>query len=58
MKRSVVKIWKRCPECKGTGINPNSLLIEPLRFRVCRRCKGSGWIVEIKEVENEPRRDS
>ena len=52
-KRTEVRIWKTCPACKGTGIRPNSLMLEPLRFRICRKCWGTGLVEEVKVKEGK-----
>ena len=41
-----MSVWIECPKCKGTGINPNALLIEPLHRQRCPLCGGTGWIIE------------
>ena len=42
-------IWVKCSKCKGTGINPHSLMIEPIHKQICPKCKGTGRVKkEIK----------
>jgi len=45
--------WVECPKCKGTGINPDALLIEPFHRLKCPLCCGTGWIIEEEEGGGE-----
>jgi len=47
-KKEINYTWVKCPKCKGTGINPCSLMIEPAHKRICSKCKGTGWILKNK----------
>ena len=48
------EVWVKCPKCKGTGINPHSLMIEHIHKQICPKCKGTGRVKkEIKEDKND-----
>jgi len=43
------EVWVKCSKCKGTGINPHSLMIEPIYKQICPKYKGTGRVKkEIK----------
>ena len=45
-------LWVRCGACKGSGRRINSLMIEPIKYQICKPCNGTGWKEGIK-VERE-----
>jgi len=46
-----MSVWIECPKCKGAGINPDALLIEPFYRLRCPLCGGMGWIIEERVEE-------